>query len=661
MARVVKTKKIKKKRIKETEKNLRKQLRGSGLSRKEARKQAGATAEDVYEAGRQKTLAENAAKRAENQAKREAYFKKGEESQAKLKQSKSDPSKNSGGSGLPSAEEVKRKQEEMKQFREESKRKDETTARGKANISAARQAKPGEAYTRINPDGTTKKVVKIDPSKKNKGKVTEKPVAKTVKTSNQDKLSKTSTPSKTPTKTKSELAAKPSAKTKPSSYSTSGAVKSDATMKNVASKKTDPVKSGSAGSGSVNRGPSIMDRIKTKLQEGDEAVRNLPGTISEGVSRARKYFGFEHGGRINKLKKKAKHGGALAIMIAPVKTKKMKAVKKGAHGAKVKEAMYGAKMKKAEMGAKLKEVPSDNKGLGKLPKKVRNKMGYMKNGGKVTDTKKQTARDKARFIKNINDEFNQPKKKIKISTPEIEKMKKEYSSLMDKASRSNFTKEQQEVFKSRGITLDKKIQKKIKATPEYKEMIKKRRGAMYGGAIKKAMYGAKMKKMENGGKVKKRTTTVTENTPSRFSKFTDTQKAQLKDRAKRLKGEDKKDFDYDVAKSKDTKSKTTTTTKRRSGKVKSQSVTEKRKSSIPGRSTDVTTTSKKRRGGSTRVKITSYGAGDDRDAGRVVKQKYSRKGKLKKTKVISKGQSKVKPKKGTFVSKGQPDEYEYKK
>ena len=175
------------------------------------------------------------------------------------------------------------------------------------------------------------------------------------------------------------------------------------------------------------------------------------------------------------------------------------------------------------------------------------------------------------------------------------------------------------------------------------------------------MYGAKMKKMENGGKVKKRTTTVTENTPSRFSKFTDTQKAQLKDRAKRLKGEDKKDFDYDVAKSKDTKSKTTTTTKRRSGKVKSQSVTEKRKSSMPGRSTDVTTTSKKRRGGSTRVKITSYGAGDDRDAGRVVKQKYSRKGKLKKTKVISKGQSKVKPKKGTFVSKGQPDEYEYKK
>ena len=38
----------------------------------------------------------------------------------------------------------------------------------------------------------------------------------------------------------------------------------------------------------------------------------------------------------------------------------------------------GRKMKK-----KLKPVPPKNKGLKKLPKKVRNKMGYMKKGGKV--------------------------------------------------------------------------------------------------------------------------------------------------------------------------------------------------------------------------------------------------------------------------------------
>ena len=37
----------------------------------------------------------------------------------------------------------------------------------------------------------------------------------------------------------------------------------------------------------------------------------------------------------------------------------------------------GKKMKK------LKPVPPKNKGLKKLPKQVRNKMGYMKKGGRV--------------------------------------------------------------------------------------------------------------------------------------------------------------------------------------------------------------------------------------------------------------------------------------
>ena len=31
----------------------------------------------------------------------------------------------------------------------------------------------------------------------------------------------------------------------------------------------------------------------------------------------------------------------------------------------------------------MKKVPSKNKGLGKLPTSVRNKMGYMKKGGRV--------------------------------------------------------------------------------------------------------------------------------------------------------------------------------------------------------------------------------------------------------------------------------------
>lgn len=43
----------------------------------------------------------------------------------------------------------------------------------------------------------------------------------------------------------------------------------------------------------------------------------------------------------------------------------------------------GKKPKKMASGGELKEVPGDNIGLSKLPTQVRNKMGYMKDGGKV--------------------------------------------------------------------------------------------------------------------------------------------------------------------------------------------------------------------------------------------------------------------------------------
>jgi len=43
----------------------------------------------------------------------------------------------------------------------------------------------------------------------------------------------------------------------------------------------------------------------------------------------------------------------------------------------------GKKPKKMAEGGELKEVPEDNAGLSKLPTEVRNKMGYMKDGGGV--------------------------------------------------------------------------------------------------------------------------------------------------------------------------------------------------------------------------------------------------------------------------------------
>jgi hypothetical protein len=36
----------------------------------------------------------------------------------------------------------------------------------------------------------------------------------------------------------------------------------------------------------------------------------------------------------------------------------------------------------------LKDIPEDNAGLSKLPEDVRNKMGYKRNGGKVSGMKK---------------------------------------------------------------------------------------------------------------------------------------------------------------------------------------------------------------------------------------------------------------------------------
>jgi len=82
-------------------------------------------------------------------------------------------------------------------------------------------------------------------------------------------------------------------------------------------------------------------------------------------------------------KNKAKHGGALAIMIAPVKTKNKKTVKAIKKGAKAQDGAAMKKMPEYKKGGALKSVPSKAKGLSKLPKDVRNKMGYAKHGSKV--------------------------------------------------------------------------------------------------------------------------------------------------------------------------------------------------------------------------------------------------------------------------------------
>ena len=51
---------------------------------------------------------------------------------------------------------------------------------------------------------------------------------------------------------------------------------------------------------------------------------------------------------------------------------------------------YGKKkkMKSYKIGGGLKSVPAGNKGLGKLPEDVRNKMGFKAMGGAMTSKKK---------------------------------------------------------------------------------------------------------------------------------------------------------------------------------------------------------------------------------------------------------------------------------
>jgi|9_EtaG_2_1085328.scaffolds.fasta_scaffold04720_5 hypothetical protein len=147
--------------------------------------------------------------------------------------------------------------------------------------------------------------------------------------------------------------------------------------------------------------------------------------------------------------KKSKHDGALTIMIAPVKTKKMKAVKKAPGGA----AMGKMKMKMMKKGGKLKMVKGPD---GKMvPFYAADGKGKMMDGGSM-------------------------KKKMSLggrmgSKEMMESMKKDDKMLRDGG--------------------------KVKGKMMYGASMKK---AMYGAKMKKkAMYGAKMKKMENGGKVKK--------------------------------------------------------------------------------------------------------------------------------------------------------------
>jgi len=82
-----------------------------------------------------------------------------------------------------------------------------------------------------------------------------------------------------------------------------------------------------------------------------------------------------YGGTATKPRKKAQMGGTMSSspMMQPQPMQQKPTMQQPA-----------LSMNMAEGGkASLKPVPEDNKGLGKLPKPVRNNMGYMMYGGKA--------------------------------------------------------------------------------------------------------------------------------------------------------------------------------------------------------------------------------------------------------------------------------------
>jgi len=94
---------------------------------------------------------------------------------------------------------------------------------------------------------------------------------------------------------------------------------------------------------------------------------------SDKLYEQKTFRGMKRGGKIKKkiMKKKYGHGGKLktASLLDRVKT----------------TYEMGGVMKMYGKGGQLKEVGPNQKGLAKLPKEVRNNMGYMKKGGMMKE------------------------------------------------------------------------------------------------------------------------------------------------------------------------------------------------------------------------------------------------------------------------------------
>jgi len=132
--------------------------------------------------------------------------------------------------------------------------------------------------------------------------------------------------------------------------------------------------------------PGTTDTVKAKLTPGEFVIRK------EAVD----MIGVP---MLNKLNNMPEEGGHSAIdrIIDMATMSNMKMMYGGgmvnpnyAGGGMVQQYGHGGmvkdKMMMMEKGGQLKAVPEGNPGLGKLPEMVRNRMGYMQDGGMVDDS-----------------------------------------------------------------------------------------------------------------------------------------------------------------------------------------------------------------------------------------------------------------------------------
>mgnify|MGYP003145474999 CR=1 FL=1 len=136
--------------------------------------------------------------------------------------------------------------------------------------------------------------------------------------------------------------------------------------------------------------PGTTDTVKAILTPGEfvirkEAVDMIGAPILEKINDMPETGGHSSIDRLIQMatmsNMKAMYGGGM-VNAGPKPMQMGGMAEEYGHGGMVKD-----KMMMMAKGGQLKPVPEDNPGLAKLPEKVRNRMGYMQDGGKVMSEK----------------------------------------------------------------------------------------------------------------------------------------------------------------------------------------------------------------------------------------------------------------------------------